>query len=369
MNTYEERFAYNINRLRVEHDLTQKQFAERLGYSEKTVSKWECNGSVPNIGTLYRIASIFNVTIDELFCDKAIYLLGIDGGGTKTDFVISDINFNILNKVTLSGCNPIDIGLEQAKEILKKGIYEVCGDISFSSIVMFAGIAGGSSGKMKDKLAKFFKQFGFKKFCNGSDTQNIVSAALGDGDGVIIIMGTGISAIAKHGEKQERVSGWGYLFDNGGSGYSVARDALAAGFRYIDGSGEYTAFADLMLKEYADPQELLGALYSGGKQFIASFCPLVFECAEKDDAVCREIIRSNMDFAANVIVTAAKKVEGDRVKVVIAGGLGKQPVAVKYLNDALAQFERCELSVLEEKPVMGALIYAKKISMKSADRR
>ncbi len=364
MNTYEEKFAYNISALRTHRGLTQRQFAELLGYSEKAISKWECNGSIPNIDTLYKIAAIFGVGLDELFRDKHTYLLGIDGGGTKTDFVLTDENFNIIKKVKLEGSNPIDIGLNAACEILQKGIYEVCGDIPFSSIVMFAGIAGGSSGGTKEELKKFFEKFGFKKFENGSDTQNIVSAAIGEDDGVIVIMGTGSCAIAQHDGIQERVSGWGYLFDDGGSGYSIARDALAALFRYTDGSGEHTMFADEVMKNYKSEQELLGALYAGGKKIIASFCPVVFECANKNDSICYEIVKKNMHFSAKIIKTAARKIKTSPIKIVAAGGLSNDSLAMKLLSEALADEHDYNIAPLGASPVEGALAYAKKLSNK-----
>ncbi len=362
MNTYESRFAYNINRLRLGTNLTQKQFADKLGYSEKTVSKWECVGSVPNISTLYKIAALFNVRIDDLFRDNCVYLLGIDGGGTKTSFVLTDNNLNVIRELKCSGCNPIDIGIDGAKKVLRNGIYEICEGVPFSNIVMFAGLSGGSSGNTKAELQKFFSEFGFKYFENGSDTQNILSAGIGDDDGVIIIMGTGSCAIAQCDGIQERISGWGYLFDDEGSGYSIARDALAAGFRSIDGSGEYTEFASAVLKEYKDPQTLLGALYDGGKKFIASFCPLVFECAKDGDAVCIEIIKKNMKFAANIIKTAVGKIKGKSAKVVIAGGLSRDPMAMAYLNEAIPDAKNYNLTVLDKQPVTGAVFYAKKLA-------
>ncbi len=290
------------------------------------------------------------------------YLLGIDGGGTKTDFVITDTEFQVIKELRMTGCNPMDIGIDSSKELLKKGICEVCENIPFSKVVMFAGIAGGSSGNMKMELESFFETFGLKAFQNGSDTQNIVSAGIQDEDGVILILGTGHCAIAQHNGVQERVAGWGYLFDDGGSGYNIARDALAAGFRCMDGSGEYTLFADYALKQYGNPQALLGALYAGGKKLIASFCPMVFECAKEHDSVCMDIIKRNMEYAAGTIRTAAGKVGGGSVRVVAAGGLSRLPLAMKYLTEALSDDERYDLSILEELPVKGALIYAKKIA-------
>ncbi len=361
MDTYEEIFSYNINRLRVNSGLTQKQFADKLGYSEKTISKWERAGSIPNINILYKISAMFNVSIDDLFRDKCTYLLGIDGGGTKTDYVLSDENLNVIRKLTSCGCNPFDSGIGTAKEILRKGIYEVCEAVHFSDVVMYAGISGGTSGSMKWELEKFFNGFGFNAFKNGSDTQNIFSASLGDDDGVIIIMGTGSCIVTQHDGIQGRMSGWGHLFDDVGSGYSIARDAFAAGFRSIDDLGEYTCFIDAVLKDYPDVQTLVGKLYDGGKKIIASFCPLVFECAKNNDAVCIEIIKNSMRITGDAIKKAANKVKAEKVKVIAAGSLTKEPMTIRYLTRALEDVNNVDLTVLNESPVKGALINAHKI--------
>jgi len=96
-NDYEKAFSINVRRLRKKLNITQKSLADNIGYSEKTVSKWETEGSVPSIEALFRVANIFRVSILELFrCDEAIYYLGIDGGGTKTEFALSDPNGKIV---------------------------------------------------------------------------------------------------------------------------------------------------------------------------------------------------------------------------------------------------------------------------------
>ncbi len=51
------------------------------------------------------------MSIDDFFCDKCVYYLGIDGG-TKTDFVLADDKLNIIKKLRTEGCNPIDIDPE-----------------------------------------------------------------------------------------------------------------------------------------------------------------------------------------------------------------------------------------------------------------
>ena len=58
--------AKNIADLRKKNGLTQAEFAEKLNYSDKAISKWERGESVPDIATLKIIAEMFGVTIDYL---------------------------------------------------------------------------------------------------------------------------------------------------------------------------------------------------------------------------------------------------------------------------------------------------------------
>lgn len=56
-----------IKLLRQKRDLTQKQVAERLCVSPQAISKWENGANAPDISLIPRIASLFGVSIDELF--------------------------------------------------------------------------------------------------------------------------------------------------------------------------------------------------------------------------------------------------------------------------------------------------------------
>ena len=58
--------ARNITELRLLNNMTQLELAEKLNYSDKTVSKWERAESTPDISVLVRIAELFGVTLDYL---------------------------------------------------------------------------------------------------------------------------------------------------------------------------------------------------------------------------------------------------------------------------------------------------------------
>ena len=55
-----------IAQTRKENHLTQRQLADCLSISDKTVSKWECGDAVPDIWVLTRVAEEFGVTVDDL---------------------------------------------------------------------------------------------------------------------------------------------------------------------------------------------------------------------------------------------------------------------------------------------------------------
>lgn len=58
--------ARNIVELRQANHMTQLDLAEKLNYSDKTISKWERAESTPDIAVLIEIAQLFGVTLDYL---------------------------------------------------------------------------------------------------------------------------------------------------------------------------------------------------------------------------------------------------------------------------------------------------------------
>ena len=56
----------NLARLRKMANMTQLDLAEKLNYSDKSISKWEQGNGIPDIHILVRIAELFDVTVDDL---------------------------------------------------------------------------------------------------------------------------------------------------------------------------------------------------------------------------------------------------------------------------------------------------------------
>lgn len=59
-----------ISSLRKENKMTQLELAERMGVTDKAVSKWERDLSCPDISTIPKLAELFGVSVDELMQGK-----------------------------------------------------------------------------------------------------------------------------------------------------------------------------------------------------------------------------------------------------------------------------------------------------------
>ena len=363
---YEKAFSINVRRLRKKHNLTQKSLADAIGYSEKTVSKWETEGSIPSIEALFRVANIFRVSILELFrCDENIYYLGIDGGGTKTEFALSDPEGKIVCRLFMDGCNPNTVGIERTKCIIEDGVTQVCKDVPLSSVAVYAGIAGCASESYADEIKSMLEKMSFAACDVGSDNNNIVAAGLGENEGITMILGTGICSYVVKKEETKRIAGWGYLFDNGGSGFHIGRDALNAYFSVCDGTGEQTSLVDRM-NESSDysGSEFTKYLYNGGNKLVASYATYVFEEAEKGDRVSISILKKHVSEIARLVRASLSHFSSydEKIPVILGGGLTKQALLLKYLFEELGDdMGKCNIKVLDVPPVDGALKLAKSL--------
>lgn len=289
---------------------------------------------------------------------KIKYLLGIDGGGTKTEFLLTDLNKRKIRQIILGTSNPVNCGIEKCESILRLGISEMCEGLDCREISVFAGLAGGSSKDIKTEIHRFLDEFGFGAYSNGSDTDSTLEVALKGESGVAVIMGTGIVAFSRSHGEYHRVGGWGYMIDKGGSGYHLGSDALDSAYRFLDGRGGSRLISEIIENKLGKSlEDSLSEIYSGGTAFIASFAPVVFDAFEQGDCEAEKILDRNAREAAKIIMTARSFLE-DNDKTVICGGLCKQkdilkPFLLKYTGHDYP------LIFSDEPTVNGALSFAK----------
>lgn len=298
------------------------------------------------------------------------FYLGIDGGGTKTAFLLTDAAGREHAKCTLGPSNPNDVGLDATCALLGEGIAKVTALLPLACISVFAGIAGAATGEHAASITAYLRGLGFAKAEAASDVRICLASCLKDEDGIMVIMGTGSVAYAQCNGKIIRAGGYGYLFGDAGSGFALGQGAILSALQAEDGSGPATLLHDLVADACgkACVVNALPDFYRGGKAEIARYAPTVFEAYALGDAVATEILVRNVRAVADLICAAGSRMGKDHIPVVLCGGLmAKGAVILPLLQDALKDDARASnartysLSVSEQKPITGAIYLASKL--------
>lgn len=362
MECMESVFAKRLKARRQELGMTQAMLGEAVQYSEKAISKWESGNAIPSVKVLLRLAHVLGTDINTLldYQTKPSFYLGIDGGATKTAFALADEAGHVIRTLQLGACNPFDLGMKGAQELLQKGIQEICTGIATNRVSMFAGISGGGSAGNKGIFAGFFEQFGFTRFANDTDAENALAVGLHGNDGIAVIIGTGsVVYVMKAGER-DRIGGYGYLFDKGGSGFDIGRDGVLAALKAADGSGKTTALLQMVEKQLGgSPVDHLSDFYQNGKAYMASFAQLVFEAAAHGDAIAGEILQDSYENLAKHISAGRKNfLQAQPVKVSLVGGLTNYESMIRPILEKQLEGQNVQLAFCKQAPVIGALLLA-----------
>ena len=248
-------------------------------------------------------------------------LLAVDGGGTKTEFVLLAPDGRVLRRVRLGASNPFDIGFDGTEALLREGFAAILR--GSAPAAAFAGLSGGGSGSSSEKLKAVLERIlpGVPAAA-GSDMINAIASGSLSGDGCAVIAGTGSSAFARKDGAVTRCGGWGNFFDGAGSGYDLGAGAIAHTLRVHDGRDAPSLLSELTVKALGgSPADLLTDIYAGGKRKVASVAPAVFEACDAGDERARALIERTADYLAEIVSTVCRRAGLTQTPVVCIGGL------------------------------------------------
>ena len=341
-----------IKELRKEKGLTQKQLADSLFVSFQAVSNWERGITPPELESVVSMAKIFGVLVDDLLSpEKEPAFLGIDGGGTKTEFTAVTSGGHVLKRRTYGGCNPNDVGYERLSEIILDGIAEMLYTVpSIRSV--FAGIAGISASDRITRLSSDIKRR-FPKLHVEVKTDSFNLFAMEPRAEISVISGTGSVVFVKKGDRFIRLGGWGQLLDTHGSAYDIGRDAIRIALSEEDNLKQYSLLSKMLLEKLGTKTvwEAIGGIYKGGKPFIASLTEVVFSAYSKGDEGAKALISKNAERLAELLNNAAR-LHGARPIAIASGGLFEHYADV--LLPMIKKYADTEIIITGLPPVYGA---------------
>ena len=306
------------------------------------------------------------------------YLLGIDGGSTRTTACLADDRLSILSRVQAGPSNPIKVGVATAQRELARACHQALSKARVQPArleAVCAGLAGGDRGSIQRRmLAWLRKEFPARAHMITTDAAITLAAALGEEEGAIVIAGTGSIAYGRdqHG-RTLRVGGWGSLIDDAGSGYDIGRRAIAAALRAYDGRGRPTRLTESLCRELRLGKIIDVIAKPLAAQQIAALFTVVQQEARAGDAVARSLCREAAGDLAELALTMIRQLGRERqpVRVICSGGVFQSsPMIRRAFADRVHQSSpRARISLLQREPVLGALLLASKLAKSQASKR
>lgn len=178
-----------IKELREKNKITQLQLAERIGVSDKTISKWETGKGYPDITLLEPIANALSVSVAELISGNTVYNSNVSANMLRSKFYICPVCGNVIHGMgeAVIHCHGVLLQPAEAEEtdedhkIFVERVedeYYVCIEHEMSKNHYISFIAAVSSDRMQmvklypeENAEARFKINGVKKiffYCNRS---------------------------------------------------------------------------------------------------------------------------------------------------------------------------------------------------------
>jgi len=311
------------------------------------------------------------------------FYLGLDGGGTRTRFIIINEEGKILGLHVGDTIHIHQVGeLETQKrffksiEIVSSLANIVINDISYA----FLGFAGyGEVEKDRIFISKMVQDILPSATC-GNDVHVAWSGSLAAQPGVQIVGGTGSIVYARNEKNEEtRCGGWGYFFGDEGSAYWLSQMMFTLFSKQSDGRLQKGVLLEI-IRDYFNLHnndlELIGyykdTLLNNRTQ-IASLAPLLFKAASNGDIEALKCLQNCAYEQALTIYGAVKKLEweSNTISVSYSGGVFEAgPIILDLLDAELNRFDsRLKLQKPILSPIMGAVYYAYVLDQKKHNQK
>ena len=265
------------------------------------------------------------------------YVLGIDGGGSKTVCVLMNDKCEIIGRGEAGSANYQTVGIEAAKYSIESAINTAL--IQYKNIKINAiclGLAGVGREKDIEVVEKIVKEIPVTR---NIKQQNIIIShdalialvgGIGNDVGIVVAAGTGSIVFGRnHRGETKRVGGWGYILGDEGGAYKIAVAGLQAAFKAYDGRGVFTSLREDFKSYFGlnNIEELIEIVYRSGLgvKDIAALAPIVDNAAFLGDEVANLIIDDAVEelVKATSVVINEIFVEGEFLEVVTTGSVWK----------------------------------------------
>ncbi|HEX6542229.1 MAG TPA: BadF/BadG/BcrA/BcrD ATPase family protein [Ktedonobacterales bacterium] len=226
------------------------------------------------------------------------YVIGVDGGGTKTNAVVLGEDVGVSGMATTGPANQRSVGMEAASANIAQA---VLGAIQASglSLAQISAItmclAGFDTDLDLPVPQRAMRTIGYTgPTIIENDVVGAWAGATEANAGVVMIAGTGATGLGMNARGELwRTDGWDYILGDAGSGYAIGLEAIRAAMRMLDGREKPSPLLrELRVVYGVDSAEDMRRLVDSmpfGKFEIAAFSAKVWEVAEQGDTAAQGI--------------------------------------------------------------------------------
>jgi N-acetylglucosamine kinase-like BadF-type ATPase len=310
-------------------------------------------------------------------------ILGIDSGGSKTVAWLArwheGAEPEVLGRGVTGPANPQSVGFPETLKNLTAAVTAAFAAAGIPRQAVASAVlaaAGSDREENRRALSAWAEEISLAaRFQVVHDAWPVLAAGTPDGWGIALISGTGSLAFGRAAEgRTARAGGWGFLFGDEGSGYSLAVAGLRAAAQSADGRAPPTQLLDALLDHFHldRPEALIPAVYplAGNRQQIAKLAETVLAVAAEGDATAGEIVHEAARQLAVMAAAVAARLawRGETIPLALAGGVlvGNELLCERLLEELPALGLQAGPVAAVREPVRGALLLARKAILLAA---
>jgi N-acetylglucosamine kinase-like BadF-type ATPase len=294
-----------------------------------------------------------------------MYIIGVDGGGTKTTAALADERGEVLSVEKGGPSNIRNVGLETAVENILSVVKKVQKEETISCYCVALASVEEEEQDKKEEVVRMLKEKGLEgKILVESDQLSAFKAGTDENDGVVVIAGTGAVCKGWRSYKEHKTNGWGYLAGEG-SAFYAGIETYRAVQKSFDGRGEKTKMEDILREEWEveSAEDFNKKVYPDFMKALPLLSVVLDKAEQQGDFVARRILEKISDELFLSAKTVIEKLEFREVKfpVVLSGGMFRSDFLKKEVSSKISMFApKAEVITLEEDPVVGAVKIAVK---------
>ena len=311
------------------------------------------------------------------------YVLGIDGGGSKTVCILMDDLRQVLGRGEAGPSNYQSIGIEATLQSIQSAIHNavetaiITNTLKIDAICLgLAGVGRAADIEVVKGLVQELQNNRYLPINWALQPANIVICndalialvgGIGQPVGIVVAVGTGSIVFGRnHQGNTKRVGGWGYILGDEGSAYKIAIAGMNAALKSYDGREMPTSLVEAFKQHLnlASIEDLIEVIYrrEWGVKQIAALAPVIDLAAASGDIVANSIIDDTVKELVKATSTVIDAIFSDNsvLEVVTTGSVwrGKSKIHQRFAGYLIKKFPNVKVIFPRYEPAYGAGLLA-----------